>query len=157
MVEEERAKMQNGEIPASDDDDDFDKAVDLEDTVDADFTDTDSEEEKAIEGAGKAEEARLAKAERRQKRKASKQRMIVPRFASASASAKTKKGTKTAPLAPQSEHDHKPSNGHTAKRLKILEPVLRASNRSSAVRKAMETEALEQEREAPYFRQKYVL
>ncbi|KAJ1888721.1 hypothetical protein LPJ66_008423 [Kickxella alabastrina] len=147
MVEEERAKMQSGEVVASDDDEDFSKNADIEDVVDSDFAETDSEDEKVEEDASKAAEAMLERAERRQRRKATKNRIIVPQFASTTRTTRTAKPKEPMKiLEPDSAGDISAEAGGL-KRRKMLEQAVRFSSRSSVLRKTLESEALVQERE----------
>ncbi|ORX66860.1 YL1-domain-containing protein [Linderina pennispora] len=129
MVEEEQAKLDSGEIAGSDEDEDFVKKGDEEDVVDSDFEETDSEVEHAAADASKLAEALIAKAERRQKRKLAKKR-IVPRFASLKTKAKKE-----------------PSDSDSTRKSKAPEFAVRFSSRSSAVRKAKESDMLKHERE----------
>ncbi|KAJ1882560.1 hypothetical protein H4R99_004805 [Coemansia sp. RSA 1722] len=140
MIEEERAKMQTNQTAESDDED-FRKPLDDDDMVDSDFAETDSEDEKAQDIQNKAAEEIQERAERRQQRKDAKKRMIVPRFASTTTARK-----------PAGRELKKPQEVHIGSkkaRNKTGDHALavRVSSRSSAVRKAQETEALEQERE----------
>ncbi|KAI8323840.1 YL1-domain-containing protein, partial [Martensiomyces pterosporus] len=140
MIEEERAKIDSGETVASDEDEDFVKKADVDDVVDSDFEETDSEVEHAADDASKQVEAMVERAERRKKRKLARKRMVVPRFASAKSKPEKRKESKeSTPVAG--------SEGTAKRRAKAPEFAVRFSSRSSAVRKALETEALEQERE----------
>ncbi|KAJ2584023.1 hypothetical protein EV177_010112, partial [Coemansia sp. RSA 1804] len=66
MVEEARAKIQSGETADSDEDADYDRgAGDLDDIVDSDFEDTDSEAEQAADDASKEIEALIERSERK--------------------------------------------------------------------------------------------
>ncbi|KAJ2081476.1 Vacuolar protein sorting-associated protein 72 [Coemansia sp. RSA 988] len=141
MIEEERAKIVSGEIVLSEDDEEFTKKADGEDIVDSDFEETDSEAEKAADAASKEIEDVLEKAERKKRRKIARKQRIVPQFASS-------KRTPT--------DSHKPSKDNYSKsgtqppiqrKAKPTDIAVRFSSRASAVRKAQETEAREQERE----------
>ncbi|KAJ2870817.1 Vacuolar protein sorting-associated protein 72 [Coemansia aciculifera] len=152
MIEEERAKIERGEIAASDDDADVDFAnkADVEDIVDSDFAETDSEAEQAADDASKEIEAMVERVERRRQRKAAKKH-IVPRFAGAKQRALAKpkpiavdKGERSGSVA----SDKSDGDGSAVGRRKARLPELavRVSSRKLAVRKAQESEALEVER-----------
>ncbi|KAJ1966039.1 hypothetical protein GGI12_000357 [Dipsacomyces acuminosporus] len=147
MIDEERAKIDSGEVVASDEDEEFIKKADVDDVVDSDFEETDSEVEHAAEDASKEIEALIEKVERRKRRKQAKKR-IIPRFASTRSHLegrkKKKKDAKEATPADASTVD---SEGTARQRAKAPEFAVRFSSRASAVRKAQETEALEHERE----------
>ncbi|KAJ1741187.1 Vacuolar protein sorting-associated protein 72 [Coemansia sp. RSA 989] len=132
MIEEERAKIESGDIVPSDEDKDFTRKDEGEDIIDSDFEETDSEAERAAEEVSKQVEELLEKAERRKQRKQARKR-IVPLFASS----KSKPTVKPEP---------KPFSS-TPRRTKQPEFAVRFSSRASAVRKARESEALELERE----------
>ncbi|KAJ2156742.1 Vacuolar protein sorting-associated protein 72 [Coemansia sp. RSA 552] len=136
MIEEERAKIEGGEAAASsDEDEDFArKDGDAEDIVDSDFEETDSEAEQAEDEQAKQAEATAEKAERRKQRKLARKQRIVPQFAGA----KRATSSEQKPKAEQA--------AGTMRRKKQAEFAVRFSSRASAVRKAQETEALEQER-----------
>ncbi|KAI9504288.1 hypothetical protein GGI25_004301 [Coemansia spiralis] len=155
MIEEERAKIQNGEVPASDEDEEYARGlVDAEDIIDSDFTETDSEAEKAADDASKEIEALLEKAERKRKRKLAK-KIIVPRFAAAKRST-TKRGDKkeTVTVKANAEVDEEVDavDGNASavagrRKQKQHDFAVRFSSRTSVVRKAQEAEARHQKRE----------
>ncbi|KAJ2013965.1 Vacuolar protein sorting-associated protein 72 [Coemansia sp. S610] len=132
MIEEERGKIERGEVAASDDDGDVDFAnkADMEDIVDSDFAETDSEAEQAADEASKEIEAMVERVERRRQRKAAKKH-IVPRFAGSKQRA-TAKSTG--------------EKGEVRRRVRQPDHAVRVSSRKLAVRKALESEALEVER-----------
>ncbi|KAJ2787808.1 hypothetical protein GGI15_000440 [Coemansia interrupta] len=144
MVEEERAKIESGEVQASDEDEDFARLADQEDVVDTDFAETDSEEEQHIEEANKVAELMQERAERRQQRRAARKKMVVPHFASRKPQPPAKK-QKAGTIAEKTS-DSTPSTPGPGKRSRANEVAVRVSSRSSAVRKAQESEALEIER-----------
>ncbi|KAJ2517836.1 Vacuolar protein sorting-associated protein 72 [Coemansia sp. RSA 1939] len=163
MVEEARAKIQSGETADSDEDADYDRgAGDLDDIVDSDFEDTDSEAEQAADDASKEIEALIERSERKRKRKlAKKQQRIVPRFAAAAVSAPKRQIQKSTTdkeslaaspasttITPAPDICSSENTGEFAshKQKKPDFPV-RFSSRAVAVRKAQETEALVQERD----------
>ncbi|KAJ2805825.1 Vacuolar protein sorting-associated protein 72 [Coemansia guatemalensis] len=147
MIEEERAKIESGETVLSEDDEEFTKKGDGEDIVDSDFEETDSEAEKAADAASKEIEDILEKAERKKQRKIARKQRIVPQFAST-------KRTST-DLHKSLKDDHHQSSTASKKgiqapaqrKAKPVDIAVRFSSRASAVRKAQETEAREQERE----------
>ncbi|KAJ2810977.1 Vacuolar protein sorting-associated protein 72 [Coemansia furcata] len=152
MIEEERAKIERGEVAASDDDADVDFAnkADVEDIVDSDFAETDSEAEQAADDASKEIEAMVERVERRRQRKAAKKH-IVPRFAGA----KQRTSTKPKPTAAGKDERSvsvasgiSDGDGSAAGQRKLRPPefAVRVSSRKLAMRKAQESEALEVER-----------
>ncbi|KAJ2108437.1 Vacuolar protein sorting-associated protein 72 [Coemansia sp. S142-1] len=152
MIEEERAKIERGEIAASDDDADVDFAnkADVEDIIDSDFAETDSEAEQAADDASKEIEAMVERVERRRQRKAAKKH-IVPRFAGAKQRALPKPKSVAVDKDERSgsvASDKSDGDGSTVGRRKVRLPELavRVSSRKLAVRKAQESEALEVER-----------
>ncbi|KAJ1725105.1 Vacuolar protein sorting-associated protein 72 [Coemansia erecta] len=150
MVEEERAKIASGEVQASDEDEDFARLADQDDVVDSDFAETDSEEEQRTEEANQAAELMLERAERRQQRKAARKRMVVPHFSSSKPGA-VKATVTTATVKKQKQQKsstsvERASDSASGKRGRASEVAVRVSSRSSAVRKAQESEALEIER-----------
>ncbi|KAJ2656158.1 Vacuolar protein sorting-associated protein 72 [Coemansia sp. RSA 1200] len=162
MVEEARAKIQSGETADSDEDTDYDRGVgDIDDIVDSDFEETDSEAEQAADDASKEIEALIERSERKRKRKlAKKQQRIIPRFAAASSAQKrqiqkstTDKeslsaspgSTTIAPAIDVCSSDN--AGGSASRKQKKPDFPVRFSSRAVAVRKAQETEALVQERD----------
>ncbi|KAJ2848781.1 Vacuolar protein sorting-associated protein 72 [Coemansia brasiliensis] len=137
MIEEERAKIERGDIVPSDEDEDFTRKGEVEDVVDSDFEETDSEAERAAEEVSKQVEELLEKSERRKQRRQARKR-IVPLFASSKSKATAK---------PATAKQKSPSASSTPRRAKQPEFAVRFSSRASAVRKAQESEALELERE----------
>ncbi|KAJ1845261.1 hypothetical protein LPJ73_004912 [Coemansia sp. RSA 2703] len=135
MVAEERAKIASGAAPASDEDEDADflRQADQDDEVDTDFAETDSEEEQRAEAAMQATDLSLARDERRQQRKAARKRLAPARAASSNA-----RPAKQRP---------KPQHAAEAVPVSNKPPAaVRMSSRASAVRKALESSALEHER-----------
>ncbi|KAJ1669187.1 hypothetical protein GGF44_003675 [Coemansia sp. RSA 1694] len=151
MIEEERAKIERGEVAASDDDDadvDFANKADVEDIVDSDFAETDSEAEQAADDVSKEIEAMVDRVERRRQRKAAKKH-IVPRFAGA----KQRKLTKSKIAVGMSRKPGTVAGGisdddsaASRRKSRLPELAVRVSSRTLAVRKAQESEALEVER-----------
>ncbi|KAJ2747569.1 Vacuolar protein sorting-associated protein 72 [Coemansia sp. BCRC 34301] len=139
MIEEERAKVERGEVVASDDEDadaDFANKADVEDIVDSDFAETDSEAEQAADDASKEIEAMVDRVERRRQRKAAKKH-IVPRFAGA---------RQRAPTKPKTSGISDDGSAADLRKSRLPEHAVRVSRRTLAVRKAQESEALEVER-----------
>ncbi|KAJ1808414.1 Vacuolar protein sorting-associated protein 72 [Coemansia sp. RSA 2523] len=144
MIQEERAKIESGEAVLSDEDEDFARKDDVEDIVDSDFEETDSEAEQTAEAATKEAEDMLEKAKRRKLRKMARKHRIVPQFASS----KRKTADSQKCVIPAQATDSTESTTPVAEtQTKPPEFAVRFSSRASAVRKAQESEALEQERE----------
>ncbi|KAJ2473496.1 Vacuolar protein sorting-associated protein 72 [Coemansia sp. RSA 2322] len=142
--------MESGELAASDEDADeeFASKAEVEDIVDSDFAETDSEAEQAAAEASEAIEAMVDRVEKRRQRKAAKKR-IVPRFAS------TKQRMPSKPKLPgkgkesSTVVEHLSDGDSAARQRKTRRPpklAVRVSSRTSAVLKAQESEALEVER-----------
>ncbi|KAJ2893404.1 Vacuolar protein sorting-associated protein 72 [Coemansia aciculifera] len=150
MIEEERAKIERGEAVPSDDEDadvDFANKADVDDIVDSDFAETDSEAEQAADDASKEIEAMVDRVERRRQRKAAKKH-IVPRFASAKQRTQTKPKVAVGKGKTSESVAGKVNDGSIAgrRKAKMPEPAVRMSSRTLAVRKAQESVALEVER-----------
>ncbi|KAJ2845031.1 hypothetical protein GGI22_006689, partial [Coemansia erecta] len=149
MVEETRAKLQSGEAVDSDEDADYDRgggAGEMDDIIDSDFTETDSEVERAADDASKEIDALLAKADRKRKRKLAKKQRIVPRFATRQKPEKVnKRQTGASPLPPPVNEDV--AEQESTRKKKKADFAVRFSSRASAVRKAQETVARQQERD----------
>ncbi|KAJ2662870.1 Vacuolar protein sorting-associated protein 72 [Coemansia sp. RSA 1199] len=144
MIQEERAKIESGEAVLSDEDEDFARKDDVEDIVDSDFEETDSEAEQTTEAATKEAEDMLEKAKRRKLRKMARKHRVVPQFASSKR--KTADSRKCA-IPAQTTDSTESAIPVAENQTKLPEFAVRFSSRASAVRKAQESEALEQERE----------
>ncbi|KAJ2353659.1 Vacuolar protein sorting-associated protein 72 [Coemansia erecta] len=142
MIEEERAKIESGQAALSDEDEDFLRKDEVEDTIDSDFEETDSEAEQAAAAASKAIDDMLERNERRSQRRSARKQHIVPRFASSKRNQAQEAKTHSVQT-----NDTNTTRAARANRTKLPELAVRVSSRASAVRKARESEALVQERE----------
>ncbi|KAJ2313374.1 Vacuolar protein sorting-associated protein 72 [Coemansia sp. RSA 2702] len=147
MIEEERAKIESGDAALSEEDEDFARKDEVEDVVDSDFEETDSEAERAAEEASKVIEEMAEKIERRRQRKLARKQRIVPQFAGSRRKPTDTSSQKSAVRAHKKEKPQSVLPTAAEHRTKPLELAVRVSSRTSAVRKAQESEALEQERE----------